>query len=1069
MAEKLNLNSEWIAPYKKQRTIDFTATDFLTTRNGLVSFIKLVAPENFNDYVANSELMILASSLAYISEITNYKTDMALNDQFIETTERTQSLLNFAKLTNYSVNRNHCAQGLIKVVEVTTDEDIYDVNGVSLKQIPILWNDPSNKDWFDQFITVINSAFVQNNKFNQPINTISNNGITTQLYYIDSSASVSRLTYAFSSVVNGTNMNFEVVNAAFDNNYIIEAAPHVGNMNSILYNNDYNGLASPATGFFLYFKQGSLKYQDFNFNENVQMQRVNLNDANINDEDIWVQEVDQNGYTLEDWKAVKAPYNIIYNNEDLTERKIYQIVTELNDNVSIRFADGKFGKIPYGNFRVWYRSSNGLGYNIRKNDIQNISLTIPYIHSSDSTDEVYHITVRLQLVGGVNNALPTESKESTRLKIPIVNQTQNRMVTEEDYQTLPKAFTSQIKKLKTENRIYAGHSTYLNSNDVNPIKDVKIFSSDGVLRKSISDYYTYEELPTVKSVESLIYSNVQDMLQSDFLTKFYNTQFPLLEWSDHPVWSVEIDNSSSQTGLLKINDEYISVGDGATTNPAKLVLSSALLKMVNRDDETNVVWVKVLSNPIFTKTVDNRTDRYVGIEIDAKLDGVYYVDSVLPPFIQSLSTELVNNLTDLMEAKTVSNVSNVLSTYIGLAYDYLKQKWICIDGQYLDLENDFDISTINSTALESITAWLCVIKWSPTAWTFQNRKVDYIFESETVQFTRPIDDFIDLIQFTDGSQFDIIDQVIGYNNHVNAHSITLQPYDFNTSDDPRKLEDMQDADSYVYYQKVEDNLDNEYVLVDITEVENIADIPTINKPYYVTSQEGYYVKTDINSASRYPDGVFIRYVGSKNNEFTWIHKINKKVIIDPSPTPIIDMHVLTTDYYNQIINWKQNNYDPALYPTVPTSADLAQMFKFAEDFKMMTDLIIWHPLKLKLLFGSQADSELQAYIKIIPSDSSLLSHGEIKQKVLTAIDNFFNIDNWEFGTTFNFPMLSTYIMQQLPYDIVSCVIVPKYSNLKFGNLYQIVFDKNEIPFSVATQQDIQIISAITKDNIRIGS
>ena len=108
--------------------------------------------------------MILASSLAYISEITNYKVDMALNDQFIETTERTQSLLNFAKLTNYSVNRNHCAQGLIKIVELTTDEDIYDANGVSLKQIPILWNDPSNKDWYDQFITVVNSALIQNNR-----------------------------------------------------------------------------------------------------------------------------------------------------------------------------------------------------------------------------------------------------------------------------------------------------------------------------------------------------------------------------------------------------------------------------------------------------------------------------------------------------------------------------------------------------------------------------------------------------------------------------------------------------------------------------------------------------------------------------------------------------------------------------------------------------------------------------------------------------------------------------------------------------------------------------------------
>lgn len=1067
MVEKINLNSEWITPYKTQRTIDFTATDYISTRNALISFIKQNAPENFNDYVANSELMILTSALSYISETMNYKTDMSLNDQFIDTTERVQSLMNFAKLVNYSVNRNHCSQGLLKIVEVSTDEELFDTENNSLKQIPIGWNDPSNVNWYDQFITVINSALVSNNKFNQPIGTITNNGISTDLYQIDSNITVSRLTYPFTAVVNGSSMSFEVVNSTFDNDFIVEATPKVGNANTILYNNDYNGLNSAATGFFVYFKQGSLKYQDIIFSENIQMQTVELNDININDEDVWVQEVDQNGLTLADWTAVKTPYNVIYNNEELSNRKIYQVITQLNDGVAIRFSDGKFGEIPYGNFRFWYRSSNGLSYSIRKSDIQNISITIPYVHSNTTSNEVYHLTLKLQLISDINNAIPSESKESTRLKIPVVNQTQNRMVTKDDYTDLPKVFTNQIKKLKVDNRVYAGHSTYNNSNDINPIKDVKIFSDKGVLHKQIEKSYSYEELPTKKTIESIVYSNIKDILNSKELQNFYYTQYPNLVWPQNPTWVATNSNEATQNGYFTVDDKPINVGSAGLDEISKLIIKQTLIKFKKitvDDNDQQFVWCRVLN----AKQITVGATTYTGVEIDIPLTGEYVAVEILPPFVQTLTTDVVNQLIDIMDAKQTNSTSNVLSTYVGLCYDYKKQQWVCVDGQYLDLEGDFDISTLDDKIYQSVTAWLVLIKWSPTAWTFINRKVNYIFECQDVQFTQPIDTFIDLISLSDDTNFEITQLTTGLNNYVDEHSVQLKVYDFDTQNDPKLVDELLQDNEYIFYKKVSDSI-NEYVLTNVLVTDIIANITQLNQVYYVTDLDIYCIKTDIDTLYTYPEGEYKKYIGKQNIRFTWIHKTNKKVVVNPSPSSIIDMYVLTTNYYDQIVNWKQNNYDPNLYPILPTSAELSQTFAFSEDFKMLTDLIVWHPLKLKLLFGTQAENHLQAYIKVIPAENSLLSHGEIKQKILSAIDKFFNIDEWNFETTFNFPQLSTYIMQQMPYDIVSCVIVPKYSNLKFGNLYQIVFNKNEIPFSVATQQDIQIISSITRDNIRIGS
>ena len=68
----------------------------------------------------------------------------------------------------------------------------------------------------------------------------------------------------------------------------------------------------------------------------------------------------------------------------------------------------------------------------------------------------------------------------------------------------------------------------------------------------------------------------------------------------------------------------------------------------------------------------------------------------------------------------------------------------------------------------------------------------------------------------------------------------------------------------------------------------------------------------------------------------------------------------------------------------------------------------------------------------------------IKTNIISAINQYFALENWDFGETFYFSELSSFIMQQLAPNIVTLVIVPKQENQGFGSLYEIKSETDEI-------------------------
>ena len=91
--------------------------------------------------------------------------------------------------------------------------------------------------------------------------------------------------------------------------------------------------------------------------------------------------------------------------------------------------------------------------------------------------------------------------------------------------------------------------------------------------------------------------------------------------------------------------------------------------------------------------------------------------------------------------------------------------------------------------------------------------------------------------------------------------------------------------------------------------------------------------------------------------------------------------------------------------------------------KSLSDQIIYHPVKYKILFGTNAEEELQATFKVVKNLSTNITDAVIKTRVILAINEFFALANWDFGDTFYFTELAAFVHTQLAPDLLTVVIV----------------------------------------------
>ena len=123
-------------------------------------------------------------------------------------------------------------------------------------------------------------------------------------------------------------------------------------------------------------------------------------------------------------------------------------------------------------------------------------------------------------------------------------------------------------------------------------------------------------------------------------------------------------------------------------------------------------------------------------------------------------------------------------------------------------------------------------------------------------------------------------------------------------------------------------------------------------------------------------------------------------------------------------------------------------------------------MKYKVLFGSQAATKLQAEFKVVKNSDKAINDNNLKVRIVTAINRFFEIQNWDFGDRFYLSELTTYVINTVAPDVTNFVILPRSSAQSFGSLFEIQSNPDEIFVSGATVDDIKIVTSITAAEIR---
>jgi hypothetical protein len=1200
---------DWLAIYRAFSEVNFNSYDFDTIRAAMKNYIQINYPENFNDWIDASEFVAMIDLLAYLGEALAFRMDFDSRDNFISDAVRRSSILNLATFLSYNPSRNSAAQGLLKLVQVSTDQNIVDSLGINLTNTSIIFNDANNPDWMEQFFLILNAAFQVDNPFGQPNNSGTVAGIATQSYAINSSSG-NGIKYSFNATADSTSTDFEVVNTAFtDGGTYYELDPDPANPFYILYLNDGNGYSSPNTGFMVLFKQGTLQYTDIQIDNPLDNRTIAVNIDNINNTDVFVSSIETSGTVITQWTQVPSVFedNIVFNNISQSIQNIYSVITEENDQISVRFADSSFGAIPTGIIRIWTRVSNGLVYTINPTDIQNIEITVSYISTAGLTQ---NLTLTFSLEQSVSNSAPSETNASIQTNAPQIYYTRNRMVNGQDYNVFPLSSTL-VAKVHAINRTYSGHDPFININDPTAnYHDSKVFSDDGIIFTRYNPTLAIVIVTATTSPEQIVVNYIQPALEQVGLSNFFYRNFQGLTQTAVPagnavVWYQVSNPLYSSTGYF--NSLEASPWTPSTTYNANAsfvfyntVLYKCIVTHTSGPAFTPANWVNVYGGPAVGSlmTIDNDSvavdfadylqenvlvkfksggwakissvtnngdgvlaTGYGTVQLSTNVSTNDYIVEIIPAFDTTLNaTEIA-----AIEAQLAAN-----NTF-GIRYDITSDQFVIILGSNLNQTGAFDLSTAGSTGLNSDSSWLIMVVYTGQSFQITTRAQDYVFEStkdvrfffasefKTVDFTTGLDyqDSIEVLPvntqpLVDGIASnlpiggDFLFQLVSLYTYPDGYNeprrVVITFWDSNNSgvpDDPEAFDNIvgdieennpnydwyDNKDKVVFYSQYTDQYGYEYYapnisvfVVDAVSNGTNIDLSAPTSPWWYlyndetltsylvllkdqtnTAQNGIYVfnvSTElftpyVNSAptvvfeiynkifwtvntvtniwTNPAEGLYLYEYGRNNLYFLWKHYAPFDHRIDPAITNIIDIYVLTVDYDQALRNWIATGGSALTLPAPPTETDLALALSGFNNYKMISDQIVWRPAVYQLLFGAQAEPELQAQFEAVLVQGATMSAGQVQIAIIQAIDNFFALSNWDFGDTFYFTEMAAYIHNQLATQLASIVLVPTYGSSKFGTLFQIKAETNQIFISCAEVSDVVVVNNLSASNIRIGN
>lgn len=1181
-----NTNSAetWSVVYEAFSQVNFTSFDYKTIKQSLVDYLRIYYSEFFNDLIESSELIALLEMFAYVAEQLAYRVDMVSHENFITTAQRKQSILRLAKLISYKATRNIPVRGLVKITSINTTERIVDSRGVDLSNLTVVWNDPNNTNWKEQFLLVANR--VLSTRFGQPQKSYQIGDVVMDLYTLNATTdSFTNGVYPFSAVTGLDTYPMEVVPADIDENGPLEREPDLNSALSVIYANDGIGDGSDYTGFLMYVKQGTLARVDYNIVDKLPNRRIEFLPDNVNHTDVWVQKVDEDGNIVERWKQIEtiSEQNLIFN-DDRSTRKKYEVDTLENDQIAVMFGDGDFSDVPQGLFRFWMRQSANRSIVIPKNKVVNESMSFNYVSNTGNTETC---SITFSLTTTLQNGAASETIEHVRQSAPSTYYAQNRMVNGQDYNTYPLKDPS-ILRLKAINRTFAGQPKYIDWNDASgSYENVKIFGDDLTMRYELG----LNSLTTSLSGQALIDSIIEPLLNTNGVI---NAMLHLAATDDATKGVVTSPRRSfiedNRAGLYQSSKgTYVKLISG-TTADGSLKEKTAMQGLIDRhwygepleyvEGTNNQIWAKIPDPDLYPED----DSRIYASNVPRTIDGVNKfppgdVGSGLQPIAEqeyfalryhtymtgvgtgSISVvglppssveDEVWTIEVAADGETLNVRSSLRGTFptgsVGATYDITPEgsssstpfftvtagsvPFVPGDAFILDTPasgnpiprtnashgggynwtvspTDFGCINLNGwweilgysqlphysggqivdgdellfTQSEEQHSWIIFIHKlrGPTnnviGYEVHHRDLKLTVESPTTKFWfNEVDQLID-----SDTKKRVYDNVKVLRSNMMPDGVTTlkksQMYDV--------VGAVKDGDGVIDFHKLQ------VVPTDLMQEDSSGDLVPDRLLQFETFSEGKYEYFTVNPfqiltnsidialaedaflnvpASDFiePTGVYGRRQMVNNDgeglDFMWQHFAPYTNIIDPSPTNIIDAYVLTQGYYDSTISYLRGLSNTA--PTAPTPLELRSAYGYLLNNKMMSDTVVLHPGKMRLLFGSLAEPQLRAKFKVVRKTGSTMTNERVKEELLGVINTYFEINNWDFGETFYATELIHLMHQRLPAEVASVVLVPLYSTNSFGDMFTVECGFDEILQSAAQLNDIEIVEALTPTVIR---
>jgi hypothetical protein len=1110
--------NDWKAIYQTFNQADFRSYDYETLRKSFIDYLRIYYPETFNDYIESSEFIALMDVMAFMGQGLAFRNDLNTRENFIDTAERRDSVIKLANLVSYTPKRNLTGQGYLKVTSIRTTQNITDINGFNLSNLTVLWNDPANLYWLEQFNTIINAALINTQRVGVSGNTAQILGVTTDEYALQIPAGTVPV-IPFNSNVNGLNMNFELCSVStVGENYVYELPPAPTNQFNMLYRNDKLGYGSPNTGFFFYFKQGTLQNFDFVLQNQISNQVINVDIQGINNTDTWLYQISQVNGSFGLWEQVENVYANAYLQTENSLRQIFSVNSRFNDQVSYVFGDGVFSQIPVGNFRAYVRAGNALTYTIQPTNMQGISISISYVSRVGRQET---LTIGLSLQVPVSNAQVRESLAQIKQRAPSRYYTQNRMVNGEDYNNFPYTLYSSIIKSKAINRSSVGISKNLDLLDpTGKYSSTNSFANDGGIWLNNAEGYANLNIANTSDIITFLTGTLANILANNQSLQYYAqnyTRYNINSSSGDGIvyWNTSTVDANSMTGyfynITNGADTPIPVGTYSTYN-AKYITQGALLKFVAPDgfyfDNNNrlvsgvaspadvtYLWTTVLNviGDGYNNGVGQFTNGTGPITLNAYIPQGAILTVVLPAFSNTLPTTVIQEA--IIKLQLQQNFSLVFNNSLTVAQIRWSVDTFNATNYFVNFQSvGYNRYTVTYRSLKYYFGSV-----ADTRFTYEQDKLVYDpFTGKILQ------DFVNVLATNTqpGSNYplahsinaSIIGQTVQSDGYVDDFEVEVASIDANNRTIIENPDFFNEVTGYItgntnigiyaFFEEVQDAInltrkqlipttDVVYQYATLSQIDIIKYQYPVGQLFYAYSANLFYitVQDPLIITPYFELAIQPQYSvlpGRQGLQFQYRHNSNNTTRIDPATTNIIDLYVVTQSYYTQYQNWIQDTTGTVPMPSKPTINELTTEYSKIQDYKMLSDSVVLNSVVFLPLFGSKAPAALRGTIKVIKNSTTNASDSEIRSAVLTTMNDYFNINNWNFGDTFYFSELSAYIHNQIGDYVSSCVLVPNDPNLNFGDLYEIKSAPYEIFANAATSNDIVVIAALTPAELQIA-